>query len=60
MPTFFSTNTLNSCGSCGQMFGRVAIKLARICYATLRDKQCFDEQARLNKKLARQAFAMPA
>jgi hypothetical protein len=34
--------------------------LARICYATLRDKQRFDETQPLNKKLTRQAFAMPA
>ncbi len=38
----------------------LANKLARICFATLRDKQCFDEQALLNKKMNRQAFAMPA
>ncbi len=38
----------------------LANKLARICYATLRDKEKFDEAQSLNKKLGRQAFAMPA
>jgi transposase len=37
----------------------LANKLARICYATLRDKEPFGESARLNKKIQRQAFAMP-
>ena len=38
----------------------LASKLARICYATLRDKQKFDETQSLAKKLGHQAFAMPA
>jgi transposase len=38
----------------------LANKLARICYATLRDHQRFDEQQPLARKLNRQAFAMPA
>ena len=38
----------------------LANKLARICYATLRDKTTFDENSRLSKKIHRQAFVMPA
>jgi len=38
----------------------LANKLARVCYATLRDKQRFDEKQPLSKKMNRQAFAMPA
>ncbi len=38
----------------------LANKLARICYATLRDHEAFDEVAALNRKAARQSFAMPA
>ncbi len=38
----------------------LANKLARICYATLRDKEKFDETQSLAKKLSRQAFTMPA
>ena len=38
----------------------LANKLARICYATLRDHAPFDEAARLNKKQNRQSFVMPA
>lgn len=38
----------------------LANKLARICYATLRDHEAFDEAAALNRKAARQSFAMPA
>jgi len=38
----------------------LANKLARICYATLRDKQRFDEGQSLTRKMNRQAFAMPA
>lgn len=38
----------------------LANKLARICYATLRDKNRFDEKQPVNKKLGRQAFVMPA
>ncbi len=41
-------------GSCA-----LANKLARICYATLRDHEPFDEAARLNRKENRQCFAMP-
>jgi transposase len=39
----------------------LANKLARICYATLRDKEPFGEQtARLGKKISRESFVMPA
>lgn len=38
----------------------LANKMARICYATLRDKTAFDENSRLSKKITRQAFVMPA
>ena len=38
----------------------LANKLARICYATLRDHAPFDEAARLSKKVQRQSFVMPA
>jgi transposase len=38
----------------------LANKLARICYATLRDKQGFEDQQPLGRKVNRQAFAMPA
>ena len=37
----------------------LANKLARICYATLRDHEPYSA-ARLNKKIARTAFALPA
>jgi transposase len=37
----------------------LANKLARICYATLRDRRRFDEQQPLGRKLNRQVFAMP-
>ena len=37
----------------------LANKLARICYATLRDKERFDEKQPSTKKMNRQAFAMP-
>jgi hypothetical protein len=37
----------------------LANKLARICYATLRDGEPYGA-ARLNKKVARAAFALPA
>jgi len=38
----------------------LANKLARICYATLRDKEPFGEQTvRLAKKVNRESFAMP-
>ena len=37
----------------------LANKLARICYATLRDKERFDEEQPVTRKLQRQAFAMP-
>jgi len=37
----------------------LANKLARICYATLRDQEPYGA-ARLNRKLERVAFAMPA
>jgi transposase len=39
---------------------KLANKLARICYATLRDKERFDETQFIAKKLNRQAFEMPA
>ncbi|MFG6458637.1 IS110 family transposase [Roseateles sp. BYS96W] len=38
----------------------LANKLARICYATLRDHETFDEKAALERKTRRQSFAMPA
>ncbi len=38
----------------------LANKLARICCATLRDKEPFGEGERLNKKMNRESFAMPA
>ncbi len=39
----------------------LANKLARICYATLRDKEPFGEQTvRLSKKIKRESFVMPA
>lgn len=38
----------------------LANKLARICYATLRDHVPFDEAARFSKKALRQSFVMPA
>jgi transposase len=38
----------------------LANKLARICYATLRDKEPFGESQRLNKKINRESFVMPA
>jgi transposase len=39
----------------------LANKLARICYATLRDKTRFGEPTvRLGKKISRESFAMPA
>ncbi len=39
----------------------LANKMARICYATLRDKEPFAERTeRLSKKITRQAFVMPA
>jgi hypothetical protein len=37
----------------------LANKLARICYATLRDHKPFDEAARLSRKENRQSFVMP-
>jgi transposase len=39
----------------------LANKLAQICYATLRDKEPFGEQTvRVNKKISRESFVMPA
>ena len=38
----------------------LANKLARICYATLRDNEPFGESQRLSKKINRESFAMPA
>jgi transposase len=38
----------------------LANKLARICYATLRDKEPFGETERLNRKINRESFVMPA
>lgn len=38
----------------------LANKLARICYATLRDRAAFDDAQPLTKKTHRQTFAMPA
>ncbi|WP_417451745.1 hypothetical protein [Hydrogenophaga defluvii] len=37
----------------------LANKLARICFATLRDHAPFDEATRLTKKQNRQSFVMP-
>lgn len=37
-----------------------ANKLARICFATLRDHAPFDEAARVTRKHNRQSFVMPA
>ena len=37
----------------------LANKLARICYATLRDKTPFGETERLNRKITRESFVMP-
>ena len=37
----------------------LANKLARICYATLRDQEPF-ERSRLTRKIERQAFSLPA
>jgi len=37
----------------------LANKLARICYATLRDHAAFDEKAALARKSQRQSFVMP-
>ena len=36
----------------------LANKLARICYATLRDQEPF-ERSRLTRKIERQAFSLP-
>jgi transposase len=38
----------------------LANKLARICYATLRDKTPFGETERLSRKITRESFVMPA
>ena len=38
----------------------LANKLARICYATLRDKTPYEESERLARKTHRQSFVMPA
>jgi len=38
----------------------LANKLARICYATLRDHEPYGAQNRLGKKMTRTAFALPA
>ena len=38
----------------------LANKLARICYATLRDNEPYGTTVRLNKKIERTAFALPA
>ena len=37
----------------------LANKLARICYATLRDKTLFGETERLNRNITRESFVMP-
>ena len=37
----------------------LANKMARICYATLRDGDPYGAATRMNKKLDRTAFAMP-
>lgn len=38
----------------------LANKMARICYATLRDKEPFGESKRLARKINRESFVMPA
>jgi transposase len=38
----------------------LANKLARICYAALRDKEPFGEGQRLARKINRESFVMPA
>ena len=38
----------------------LANKMARICYAALRDKVACEPEQPLTKKMSRQAFAMPA
>lgn len=38
----------------------LANKLARICYATLRDSEPYGQPVRLEKKANRQSFEMPA
>ena len=38
----------------------LANKLARICYATLRDKEPFADNERVNIKINRESFVMPA
>jgi transposase len=38
----------------------LANKMARICYATLRDKEPFGESQRLSRKINRESFVMPA
>jgi hypothetical protein len=42
-----------------RQFSALANKLARICYATLRDQQPY-AVARLSRKVERGAFALPA
>lgn len=37
----------------------LANKMARICYATLRDAEPYGHVARMEKKIARTAFEMP-
>ena len=37
----------------------LANKLARICYATLRDKKPFGEEQKLGRKINRESFSMP-
>jgi transposase len=38
----------------------LANKLARICYATLRDQEPFGETERLNRKINRESFVKSA
>ena len=38
----------------------LANKLARICFAALRDSEPYGQAHRLNKKIERTAFALPA
>jgi transposase len=38
----------------------LANKLARVCFATLRDHQAYDEAATTQRKVRRQSFVMPA
>lgn len=38
----------------------LANKLARVCFATLRDQVTYDDSATVQRKMQRQSFVMPA